>query len=65
MTMRIYLTRCRSYCPGRPFDIWRYRELLPVRSPNPDLSLGEGGTPMIRATNLGMMLGCPNIYHQR
>lgn len=48
--------------PGRPFDIWRYRELLPVRSPNPDLSLGEGGTPMIRATNLGMMLGCPNIF---
>src|SRR5271157_4900980 len=48
--------------PGRPFDIWRYRELLPVRSPNPDISLGEGGTPLIRATNLGMMLGCPNIY---
>ncbi len=48
--------------PGRPFDVWRYRELLPVRSPNPDLSLGEGGTPLIRAINLGMMLGCPNIY---
>jgi threonine synthase len=48
--------------PERPFDIWRYRELLPVRNPNPDLSLGEGGTPMIRAANLGMMLGCPNIY---
>jgi threonine synthase len=48
--------------PGRPFDIWRYRELLPVRSPNPDLSLGEGGTPLIRATNLGLMLGCPNIF---
>ncbi|HVN52817.1 MAG TPA: pyridoxal-phosphate dependent enzyme [Anaerolineaceae bacterium] len=48
--------------PGRPFDIWRYRELLPVRSPNLDLSLGEGGTPLVRAANLGMMLGCPNIY---
>ncbi|NTV37403.1 MAG: pyridoxal-phosphate dependent enzyme, partial [Anaerolineaceae bacterium] len=48
--------------PSRPFDIWRYRELLPVRSPNPDLSLGEGGTPLIRASNLGLMLGCPNIY---
>ena len=48
--------------PGRPFDIWRYRELLPVRSPNPDLSLGEGGTPLIRATNLGLMLGCQNIF---
>jgi threonine synthase len=24
--------------------------------------MGEGGTPLIRAANLGMMLGCPNIY---
>lgn len=48
--------------PGRPFDIWRYRELLPVRTLIPDISLGEGGTPLIHATNLGMMLGMPNIY---
>jgi threonine synthase len=46
----------------RPFDLWRYREVLPVRKPNPDLRMGEGGTPLIRALNLGMMLGCPNIY---
>lgn len=46
----------------RPFDLWRYRELLPVQSPNLDLAMGEGGTPLIRATNLGMMLGCPNIF---
>jgi len=48
--------------PGRPFDLWRYRELLPVRNPNPTLSLGEGGTPLIQAVNLGMMLGTPNLY---
>jgi threonine synthase len=48
--------------PARPFDIWRYRELLPIRDPNPDYSLGEGGTPLIHAKNLGLMLGCPNIY---
>jgi threonine synthase len=47
---------------SRPFDLWRYRELLPVRNPQPNLSLGEGGTPLIQAVNLGMMLGCPNIY---
>ncbi len=47
---------------SRPFDLWRYRELLPIRNPNTSLSLGEGGTPLIRAVNLGMMLGCPNIY---
>lgn len=46
----------------RPFDLWRYKELLPVQSPNPDLYLGEGGTPLLRARNLGMMLGCPNLF---
>ncbi len=46
----------------RLFDMWRYREILPVRNPNPALHLGEGGTPLIQAVNLGMMLGCPNIY---
>lgn len=47
---------------SRIFDLWRYRELLPVRNPNPVIMLGEGGTPLIQAVNLGMMLGCPNIY---
>jgi threonine synthase len=46
----------------RPFDLWRYWELLPVHKPNHDLLMGEGGTPLIRAVNLGMMLGCPNIF---
>ncbi|HUH98007.1 MAG TPA: pyridoxal-phosphate dependent enzyme [Anaerolineales bacterium] len=48
--------------PGRPFDMWRYRELLPVRNPNASLSLGEGGSPLIQAVNLGMMLGTPNLF---
>ena len=48
--------------PGRPFDLWRYRELLPVRNSNPSLSLGEGGTPLVPAVNLGMMLGTPNLF---
>jgi len=51
-----------SKLASRRFDLWRYRELLPVRNPNVSLSLGEGCTPLIRAVNLGMMLGCPNIY---
>ncbi len=46
----------------RPFDMWRYRELLPLTGFNPSLSMGEGGTPLIHAPNLGLMLGCPNIY---
>lgn len=46
----------------RPFNIWRYRELLPVLNPNPDLCLNEGGTPLVRAINLGMILSHPNLY---
>ncbi len=48
--------------PGRPFDLWRYKELLPVRDHNPDLTLGEGGTPLLKATNLGNLIQCPNIF---
>ena len=27
--------------PDRQFNLWRYAELLPVRTPNPELTLGE------------------------
>jgi threonine synthase len=46
----------------RSFDLWRYQELLPIHNPNPTLTLGEGGTPLIPAANLGMMLGLSNLY---
>ncbi len=52
----------RSLIANRPFDLWRYRELLPIRNPIPSMRLGEGGTPLIQAVNLGMMLGCPNLF---
>jgi threonine synthase len=45
----------------RPFDLWRYRELLPIQHLNQELFMGEGGTPLLRAANLGKMLGLPNI----
>jgi threonine synthase len=32
---------------GRSTDLWRYRELLPVRDDRYALSLGEGGTPLV------------------
>ncbi|MEO8357286.1 MAG: pyridoxal-phosphate dependent enzyme [Chloroflexota bacterium] len=51
-----------SEIKDRPFDLWRYRELLPIRNPNPTLGLGEGGTPLIKAVNLGLMLGLPNLF---
>lgn len=46
----------------RPFNLWRYLELLPVRSVSPTIPMGEGGTPLIPAYNLGSMLGLPHLY---
>ncbi len=48
--------------PRRRFNLWRYREVLPIKNPIPELFMGEGGTPLIRAVNMGMMLGNMNIY---
>jgi threonine synthase len=46
----------------RPFDMWRYRELLPLLDDAHKVTQGEGGTPLLHAVNLGLMLGCPHIY---
>jgi threonine synthase len=46
----------------RPFNMWRYQELLPLLDSVHRVTMGEGGTPLLRATNLGLMLGCPHIY---
>ena len=36
----------------RPFSLWRYRELLPVRDTAQIVTLGEGGTPVLRLTDV-------------
>jgi threonine synthase len=46
----------------RPASLWRYRELLPIWDDANIVSLGEGWTPLIRADNLGLMLGRPHLY---
>jgi len=46
----------------RPFNMWRYLELLPLRDPANIVSMGEGGTPMIPVGNLSTMLGRPRIF---
>ncbi len=46
----------------RGATLWRYRELLPIHDDENIITLGEGWTPLLRAHNLGLMLGHPNIY---
>src|SRR5215467_5023559 len=42
---------------ARPFDLWRYRELLPVRRVADIVSLGEAVTPLVRLPRLAAQLG--------
>ncbi len=46
----------------RPHSMWRYRELLPLHDDANLVTMNEGGTPLLPAVNLGMMLGCSHIY---
>ncbi|MDW7992399.1 MAG: hypothetical protein RMK65_09790, partial [Anaerolineae bacterium] len=52
----------REELPRRANTMWRYRELLPLRNDANRISLGEGGTPLSRVTNLSLMLGTPHLY---
>src|SRR5204863_2024838 len=40
----------QSSLQGREKSLWRYREMLPLPADVDPVSLGEGGTPLLRAT---------------
>jgi len=46
---------------GRPADLWRYHELLPVRQAGHVVSLGEGMTPLLPMPRIGRALGVPGL----
>ncbi len=50
-----------SLAARRP-DMWRYREMLPVERDENIVSLGEGWTPLLRATRLGRRVGVPDLF---
>jgi threonine synthase len=52
----------RDVLEKRPFNMWRYLELLPVPSRDYIVSLGEGGSPLLKAMRLGEKLGLRNLY---
>ncbi|HEX5139956.1 MAG TPA: threonine synthase [Dehalococcoidia bacterium] len=43
-----------------PYSVWRYKDLLPVEDEPVDLNAGF--TPLLRAKNLGKVLGLNNLY---
>jgi len=52
----------REDIAGRPPDLWRYHELLPVSDASRVVSLGEGMTPLLALPRLGQALGVPRLW---
>jgi threonine synthase len=46
---------------GRAPDLWRYREVLPVRDATFAVTLGEGYTPLLPAGRYGAEVGVPGL----
>jgi threonine synthase len=44
------------------FNIWRYKDLLPVSDSQFMISLFEGGTPLVRSTNLSKIIGLKELF---
>ena len=51
----------RSKIEMRTWNMWRYREFLPLDQ-EPTVGLHSGGTPLIKATRLGKALGFEDLY---
>ena len=54
-----FLTRQALY--ARRSDLWRYREMLPVRREDNIVTLGEGWTPLLPAKRLGASIGMSHL----
>jgi threonine synthase len=46
----------------RPSNLWRYHEVLPIYDTAHIVSMGEGGTPLIKSENLAASLGLKHLY---
>ena len=53
-------TLTRAFLQEREPSLWRYEEVLPVRTQAAQFKLGEGWTPLICAQALGKEIGCSN-----
>jgi threonine synthase len=51
----------RERIAARPLNLWRYRELLPIRS-TPRIGLHSGFTPLVKAERLAAALGVEDLW---
>ena len=56
------LRQQRSSADARPRLMERYAAFLPLTEATPNLSLGEGFTPLVHARSLGRLIGVPLLY---
>jgi threonine synthase len=52
----------RDELAGRSKGMWRWHELLPVRNPINQVTLGEGDTPLLKIDRSGALGGLVNVY---
>jgi threonine synthase len=62
MRMSDVLRQQRSSADARPRLMERYAAFLPLTEATPNLSLGEGFTPLVHARSLGRLIGVPLLY---
>ncbi len=55
-------TLTREALRSRDQDLWRYEEVLPVRTRAARIRLGEGWTPLIHTAALGAEIGCADTW---
>ena len=52
----------RDDVDARQPGMWRWHEVMPARSAAEIVTLGEGGTPLLKAERLGAAHGMPNLW---
>jgi threonine synthase len=55
-------TLTRATLATREKSLWRFREVLPLPREAEPVSLGEGGTPLLRAERLGKKIGLTTLW---
>jgi threonine synthase len=55
-------TLTREAIQARQKGVWRYFEVLPLEKPRDIVTLGEGGTPLLKCDRLGKELGLRRLY---
>ncbi len=52
----------KSLLLGRPWNVWRFAELMPVQDHRYRFTLGEGGTPLLHLKRVGGRQGLMNLF---